>query len=87
MLVVRFGLQCWGCAFDAEDYGVERGARYLELDHITPKTSGGSDHLDNRALLCGPCNRDKSDTATLAKLRRDVLGSRKAANAHPIDLR
>ena len=85
MLISEFGLKCWGCYFDGSVYG-QRGEQYLELDHINPKTSGGSNHLDNRALLCGPCNRDKSDTMTLSALRRAVLGSRKAANKHPIDL-
>ena len=51
ILVDKFGLQCWGCRFEAPD------ERYLELDHIDPKSSGGSNHLDNRALLCRPCNQ------------------------------
>ena len=58
-LVETFGLQCWGCDFQAPD------ERYLQLDHIDPKADGGSNHLDNRALLCSPCNLAKSNKLTL----------------------
>ena len=81
ILVERFGLQCWGCSFVAPD------PRYLELDHVTPKSDGGSDHLDNRALLCRPCNGEKSNKKTLSALRSV---NRKAghlkAKEHPIHL-
>ena len=85
ILLKRFGPYCWGCYFDASVYG-ERGRRYLELDHVNPRSAGGHDHLDNRALLCGPCNKDKSDRTTLIQLRRHTMGA-KAARKHRIDLR
>lgn len=62
LLVEEFGLKCWGCDFTAPD------ARYLELDHIDPRSAGGSNQLDNRALLCAPCNRTKSSELTLRGL-------------------
>ncbi len=31
----------------------------FEMDHITPKKYGGTDHKDNFQLLCGNCNRKK----------------------------
>ncbi len=31
---------------------------------------GGSNNISNRRLLCGPCNRRKSNTLTLIGLRR-----------------
>ena len=58
-LVKTFGLQCWGCDFQAPD------ERYLQVDHIDPKADGGSNHLDNRALLCSQCNLAKSNKLTL----------------------
>ena len=85
ILLERFGPYCWGCDFDASHYD-GRAGRYLELDHVNPKSAGGHDHLDNRALLCGPCNKDKSDRTTLIQLRRQTLGS-KTARMHRIDLR
>ena len=41
--------------------GQEFSPNELELDHYYPKSKGGSDHWRNRQLLCGPCNRKKSD--------------------------
>ncbi|MDE0165817.1 MAG: HNH endonuclease signature motif containing protein [Bryobacterales bacterium] len=38
---------------------------YLQLDHNIPRSEGGSNNLTNRLLLCGPCNRKKSNTLTL----------------------
>ena len=84
ILIEQFGPICWGCDFDGSIYE-ERGPRYLELDHVNPKSSGGHDHLDNRALLCGPCNREKSDRQTLIQLRRSTMGARRARN-HRINL-
>ena len=81
ILIDKFGLKCWGCTFMAPD------GRYLELDHIDPRSSGGSNQLDNRALLCRPCNQKKSNRLTLTGLwtenRRDgYLGRREK----PIDI-
>ena len=44
--------------------------RYLELDHNIPRSDGGLNHISNRILLCGPCNRLKSNIYTLSGLRR-----------------
>ena len=64
ILVHQFGLKCWGCSFEPPD------KRYLHLDHIVPKSDGGSNDIDNRALLCQPCNSKKSNTMSLTSLRR-----------------
>ena len=39
-----------------------------ELGPRAPKSEGGSNGLDNRALPCGPCSRRRSNT--LAGLRK-----------------
>ena len=44
--------------------------RYLQLDHNTPRSDGGINHISNRVLLCGPCNQAKSNIYTLSGLRR-----------------
>lgn len=44
---------------------------FLELDHNEPASDGGSNELPNRAPLCSPCNRLKSNIYTLAGLRRE----------------
>ena len=63
-LVAEYGVQCqgYGRTFDS--------TRYLELDHIVPRSDGGSNELSSRVLLCGPCNRTKSNTLTLSGLRQ-----------------
>ena len=63
-LIERDGLQCQGCGF------VPPHKRHLEIDHKLPRSEGGSNDLDNRVLLCGPCNRAKSNTLTLTGLRK-----------------
>ena len=64
-LLERNGPICMGCHRDFDD------PRYLELDHNTPRSDGGINHISNRILLCGPCNRLKSNTFTLSGLRKE----------------
>ena len=33
----------------------------MEVEHIVPKTRGGSDRVSNLTLSCQPCNQKKSD--------------------------
>ncbi len=63
-LLAQYGQKCQGCDRVFDD------RRYLELDHNTPRSDGGWNHITNRVLLCGPCNRAKSNTYTLSGLRR-----------------
>ena len=63
-LIEAHGAQCQGCDRMFDD------RRYLDLDHKTPRSEGGLNHISNRTLLCGPCNRLKSNTLTLTGLRR-----------------
>ncbi|MXX11711.1 MAG: hypothetical protein F4Z68_10135, partial [Nitrospira sp. SB0667_bin_9] len=64
-LLDQHGNQCQGC------YRVFDDARYLELDHNTPRSDGGLNHISNRVLLCGPCNKLKRNLLTLSGLRRE----------------
>lgn len=65
ILLSQQGMKCQGCDRKFDD------ARYLELDHNTPRADGGPNHISNRILLCGPCNRLKSHIYTLSGLRRE----------------
>ena len=50
--------------------------RNLTVDHIVPKSKGGTDHLDNLQLLCGACNSMKGtidQAAFVAKLKAQGL--------------
>ena len=62
-LLEQYGMKCQGCDRTFDD------KRYLQLDHNTPRADGGINHISNRLLLCGPCNRVKSNTLTLSGLR------------------
>lgn len=64
-LLEQHGARCQGCDRIFDD------PRYLELDHNTPRSDGGLNHISNRVLLCGPCNRLKSNTFTLSGLRKE----------------
>ncbi|WP_071994826.1 HNH endonuclease [Candidatus Synechococcus spongiarum] len=33
--------------------------RVMEVDHMLPRSRGGTDHPDNLQLLCSGCNRSK----------------------------
>ncbi len=63
-LLTQHSPKCQGCDRTFGD------PRYLELDHNTPRADGGINHVSNRILLCGPCNRAKSNIYTLSGLRR-----------------
>ena len=64
-LLAQYGPRCQGCDREFDD------PRYLQLDHNTPHKDGGINHISNRVLLCGPCNRLKGAAYTLTGLRRE----------------
>ncbi len=64
-LLEQHGTRCLGCDRTFDD------PRYLQLDHNTPRSDGGINHLSNRVLLCGPCNVLKSNILTLSGLRKE----------------
>ena len=58
----------WDWVCDGCDTRIEN-PRYFEVDHDVPSSKGGSDDLSNLVLICGPCNRTKSNKMTRAELR------------------
>ena len=54
---------CAGC-------GRELEPEFMELDHIIPRSDGGSNNITNRILLCKPCNQRKSNQLTMSGLIR-----------------
>ena len=49
----------------------ETPKKFMEVDHIFPKSKGGLDDISNRQLLCSICNRSKG-----SKAMEEWLGSR-----------
>ena len=41
---------------------------FMQLDHMLPKKDGGEDFLNNRILMCGPCNHRKKERLTYSGL-------------------
>ncbi len=37
--------------------------RHLTVDHVVPRSKGGTDTWDNLVTSCAPCNRKKGDSA------------------------
>ena len=51
--------------------------RNLTVDHIVPRSKGGTDHLSNLQLLCNACNSTKGtidQAAFVARLKREGIG-------------
>jgi len=74
-LLADIGAFCQGCG---NSYSFD--PRVLEVDHILPKSDGGSDAYDNLTLLCPPCNRIKHDALTLSGLQ---IANRKNGHLNP----
>ena len=65
LLLTEHGPICQVCDRQMEEWD-------LEVDHVKPRAAGGRDHIYNRALLCGPCNRLKKDKFTLDETRAEA---------------
>ena len=46
--------------------------KVMEVDHVLPKSRGGTDHIENLQLLCSHCNRSKGNK-TMAEWRAAAL--------------
>ncbi|MBW4652384.1 MAG: HNH endonuclease [Kaiparowitsia implicata GSE-PSE-MK54-09C] len=54
-LISDYGLRCWWC-----DYCLPE--EKLTLDHLKPKSRGGSNSLENLRLACFPCNNSRGNS-------------------------
>jgi ABC-type enterochelin transport system substrate-binding protein len=53
-------------------YGINSDGKEVmfNIDHIIPKSKGGTNHLDNIQIMCFPCNCKKGSTFTNKKVLR-----------------
>lgn len=54
-LLDEYGACCWWCRRDVP-------SKQLTLDHIKPKSKGGSDSLENLRLACRKCNLKRGNS-------------------------
>lgn len=63
----KTGLRCWYCGYEPQHTSVD----YLTIDHVIPKTYGGSDRTENLVPACRSCNSSKGNKG-LEDFRRHV---------------
>lgn len=51
----KFGCQCFWC-------GKELGDKEQTIDHLIPKSRGGSNNLENLRLTCFKCNNSRGNS-------------------------
>lgn len=60
----RYHYTCIYCDFDGRGFD---GWMQLTIEHVRPRSCGGSDEPDNRAAACGACNNMTSKMSFSAK--------------------
>ncbi len=63
ILVERDGARCWYCRTRFHDLDDST------IDHLVPRSHGGSWSLTNIVLACGPCNEAKADRSVVEFVR------------------
>jgi hypothetical protein len=65
-VLLRDGNRCRGCGWRPGDPVPQKNGRDLyrglEVDHVYPKSAGGTDDLENLQVLCTSCNASKGAT-------------------------
>ena len=56
---MKGGNYCWYCGEDFED------KRKLTIDHVFPRSEGGTNDIDNIIMVCKHCNSSKNNTDLL----------------------
>ena len=68
-LLEKHGRKCFYCGKTVSDF---------EVEHMLPKSRGGSNRIDNLTLSCHDCNQ-KKDTMTAEEFVKQTLPTKKAA--------
>jgi 5-methylcytosine-specific restriction endonuclease McrA len=70
----RTGYRCHLCKRRVRLTGNPNHALYFQVDHIIPRSKGGTHTWDNVATCCRSCNGKKGDGAANDQLRLLTLG-------------
>ena len=66
--------RAWCCGYISENLDLSLAYGNYELDHVIPKSAGGTDEIENRAPLCSAHNGLKGNRdITLVELRYEVI--------------
>jgi 5-methylcytosine-specific restriction endonuclease McrA len=70
-VLARDKWKCLSCGRSSKEDGV-----LLEVDHIIPRSKGGSDHMSNLQTLCKKCNIGESnrDSTRLGMTSDELIG-------------
>lgn len=68
--------RCHWCGRPLDPAAKPRTPAAIELDHIIPVASGGTNETTNLTLACYPCNRSKSDRMMVPKTRAELRRAR-----------
>jgi hypothetical protein len=63
---VRVWIKTGGYCFYCERSLVFNGCDSFQIDHVTPKSGGGRNKVDNYVPACEPCNKSKGKIDALA---------------------
>jgi len=74
-ILERNGYTCQLCGSgpgDPDPFNPNRKVR-LHIDHIIPKSQGGTDDKENLRVLCSVCNQGRSNIQTPSETARNIL--------------
>lgn len=71
----RDGYTCQLCGAGPTDRDPNNSSRKIRLhiDHIIPKSQGGSDDKDNLRVLCSTCNQTRSNISSVSESSLNII--------------
>jgi hypothetical protein len=71
-VLLRDGLRCRFCGASQDSAKPSRPVR-LRIDFINPQESGGGDHLELIAVMCGKCTKSRDRTSLSGHSAQDLV--------------
>lgn len=72
-ILAKTGGKCWYCGIALAEcrLGMRKGEKRLHIEHVHPRSNGGSNHVDNLVPSCTSCNASKG-TKSIDEFRKHV---------------